>query len=248
MAGDEHRRLELEPPARPPCPRRAPPAGPRPGRRRPPARRPYRRRPASAPWPRAAPASPTTFNASTGNTQGIRLRISPPRNASPSMRCRLHRRRLRRHRAGGSVQRDVGLQAAPVADRQDARQPVLRPERLARPQRQREPAVPDGQRLGGTVADGARAVGNEPGVDHGGRRQLGALHQQRSVAGRPPPATARAAEPAGRTRRTTAPAPTERRPGRQIEPEVALLRDADLAGTPASSRAPSQWCPRRPRA
>ena len=89
--GDEHRRLELEAPAR----RRA--GRPRRQQRRAERRERHQharrcRRPrASVPCRARRRPEPTTFIASTGNTQGIRLRISPPRNASPSMRCRPRR-------------------------------------------------------------------------------------------------------------------------------------------------------------
>ena len=72
--------------------------------------------------PRDAPARPTTFSASTGNTQGIRFRIRPPSNASTSDPLEAHCGRRRRDRAGLGVHRDVGLQPASVAHRQDAGQ------------------------------------------------------------------------------------------------------------------------------
>ena len=205
--GDEHRRLELEPP---------------PGRRPRGARRQQGRAENGErhqhaggvgdglprALPRAAPASPTTFNASTGNTHGIRLRISPPRKATPSRRCSL----IVGGR-GGTVPAAACTAtsvSSPLRSRID-RMPdssFSGAERLARPQPESEPAMPDRQRLRGTVADGAGRVGNEPCVDNGRRESARGLARTASRRCPPPRARATAAAPACRTRRTAAPAPT----------------------------------------
>ena len=131
--------------------------------------------------PSRAPARPTAFIASTGKTQGIRLRISPPRKANPSRR--------RRPMVGGRGGRCLGWRAARHRSparcgrgRQDARQPTLGLERLAGSQRQREAAC---QTVRGCAALSWIVPGasrDEPGVVHGGGGQLGALHEQRAVA------------------------------------------------------------------
>ena len=169
-------------PSRPPSPRRAPPAGPRPGPRTPPARRRCRRRPANAPCRAPLLPDPTTFIASTGNTQGIRLRISPPRNASPACAAAassavaaapcLQRRAPQRRSPARSGRGSTGCPESPFSGRNAL------PGRSA----ESEAALPDRQRLRGTVADGAGRIGDEPGVDH---RRWGQLRRPAPTASRP---------------------------------------------------------------
>ena len=171
---------------------------------------------------------------------GHQVEDQPAQEREPQHALQPQRRRRRRHRTRGGAQHHVGLPArcgrAPTGCRT-----APSSGRNALPGRSAS-VKPPCQTVSGCAAPSRIAparIGDEPGIGHGGRGQLRPVHQQRPVARR-----SRAGHGDGRgTCRSSAAnsgacADGAAVPDRQVEPEIALLRHADVACTPASSRAP----------
>ena len=206
--------------------------------KRAPAHRRCRQQPASERRRTALPRQTHRLQRQHRKYAGHQVEYHPAKERQPKHALQPHHRRWRRHDARCRAHRDVRLQPATVAHRQHARHVAIRLKGLAGLQRQGEASPPDGERLRGTISDEAGRSGNEPGIDHRGRRQLGPLTH--SV----PSWCTTACQGDGRGNSSSDLANSgacgrwSGRPARQIKSEVCLLRARRSPGTPAIRRAP----------